>query len=348
MLSTVFGLALVTIASADIIVEPIIYNTSEASLLKLFGSFQEDYSRTYESVEEEAKRYLLFIDNVYKINDHNKHYPNIKYTVDINQFADWTKEEFHKLNNAKVNNHRRHQINFVSKLSALPTSIDWSTVTPSVVTPVKNQGNCGSCWAFGATGSWESRYAIKYGVLNSLSEQELVDCDPANNCILGGNSDDAFFYGMNHGGLSLESDYAYTAKDGTCQQKQYKHYDPLTSIIFVREFNETAMMEALVSGPITVSVNAAWGSYKSGIFDGHCPGDWANLDHDVCIVGYGQDSNGNKYWKVKNSWGKSWGMDGYILICRDCDKNGNKGECGINFTPSYPLIASNNTKIVNI
>ena len=178
--------------------------------------------------------------------------------------------------------------------------------------------------------------------MNSLSEQELIDCVPTNDCLLGGLSDDAFLYGIKNNGDSLESDYPYKGHDGKCTASEHTHYDALSSITLIARNNETAMMEALQSGPITVAVDAVgWGTYRSGVYNAICG---TNLDHNVMVVGYGVESTTNqKYWKVKNSWGSSWGMDGYILICRDCGKNGNQGECGINSTPSYPNIAGNNT-----
>jgi C1A family cysteine protease len=294
-------------------------------------------------------RFEVFSSNIARINEHNEKYPEINYTVGITQFTDWTVEEFAALNNFHANADKTVDELLKtgtylkweplhSSIGDLPTSIDWSTVTPAVVTPVKNQGNCGSCWAFGATGSWESRYALKIGTLNSLSEQELVDCVIGNDCILGGLSDQAFMYGIRTGGLSLEADYTYTAHDGKCKASDYTHYYKLKSDYLIISNNETAMMEGLQSGPITVAVDAqGWNSYRSGVFDAHCG---TNLDHNVIAVGYGMDSSSNqKYWKIKNSWGASWGEKGYIRLCRACGKNGNQGECGVNETPSFPVVA---------
>eukprot|EP01084_Bolivina_argentea_P199901 341934_1 len=329
--SAILVSALILSVSFADITPPEIYDTSDSSLLSLFKSFQSNYSRNY-SPAETAKRYDIFRNNIFKINAHNEKYPDISYTLGITKFTDWSKEEFNSLNNFKSSRKNNHYTDI--SVSALPTSVDWTTVKPSVVTPVKDQGNCGGCWAFGATGSWESRYAIKYGNLSSLSEQELIDCVPANDCILGGDANNAFMYGVKNNGDSLESEYTYKGHDGSCTASKYKHYDALKTHVMIQKHNETAMMAALTAGPITVAADAdGWNLYRSGIYDAPCG---LNLNHNIILVGYGQDDKGNKYWKVKNSWGQRWGMDGYMLLCRDCGK-GVTGECGINDEPSFPV-----------
>ena len=205
--------------------------------------------------------------------------------------------------------------------------------------------SCGSCWAFSATGSTESRYAISTGTLNSLSEQELVDCSTLNAGCNGGNMDTALYYVKQHSGLSLESDYAYTAKDGTCEADDYTHYSPITGISLVEHDNSTALMAAVVDGPVSIGIQAdqfAFQFYSNGVLTGNCGTD---IDHGVLVVGYGvDDESGDKYWKVKNSWGTSWGEDGYIRICRDCDKNDGEGECCILCQPSYPDVNWSNSQ----
>jgi len=207
------------------------------------------------------------------------------------------------------------------------------------VTPVKNQGDCGSCWAFSATGSIECNYAIAHGQLNSLSEQQLVDCSVSEGNLGcdGGEMDSAFKYVMKEGGLCSETEYPYTAKDGKCQSSTCgTKYDPVKSYTDVTKQDEQALEDAAVLGCVSVAIEAdqfAFQYYSSGVLTGTCG---TNLDHGVLVVGYGTES-GQEYWKVKNSWGTSWGEDGYVLICKDCNQNGNQGECGINDDPSYPL-----------
>jgi len=333
-----------------------IYDESRDAMAILFEKYLKDYNKAY-IPELIDLRFNIFDENVKAINKHNKLYlesenKELLYYFDINQFTDWSYDEFRGYNKYDATGFGKektltyvteHPMNDKWNVNALPESIDWSTVNPAVVTPVKNQGNCGSCWAFGATGSWESRWALATGTLNSLSEQELIDCVPTENCELGGFSDAAFSWGIQNGGDALEKDYSYVGRDGSCKKSNYKQYNPLESVFIIQRDNETAMMVGLQSGPITVAVDAAgWSPYKGGIFNGKCG---TNLDHNVIVVGYGQDSSGNKYWKIKNSWGASWGENGYIRICRDCGKNGNEGECGINKSPSYPIVKANATQI---
>lgn len=148
--------------------------------------------------------------------------------------------------------------------------------------------------------------------------------------------DDAFKYVEANGGLCSEAEYPYTAKDGTCKASTCgTKYDAITGYKDVTADSEADLAAAVAEGPVSIAIEAdqsAFQFYSGGVLTGLC-GD--RLDHGVLVVGYGED-NGDKYWKVKNSWGETWGMDGYILICKECDKNGGKGECGILMEPSYP------------
>ena len=149
--------------------------------------------------------------------------------------------------------------------------------------------------------------------------------------------DKTFDYIENTGGLCTESEYPYTARDGECKQTSCgTFYDPIGSYTAVTADSESSLQSAVVEGPVSILIEAdqsAFQFYSSGILTGTCG---TSLDHAVLAVGYGSDS-GQDYWKVKNSWGTSWGMDGYVLICRNCDKNGDKGECGILASPSFPV-----------
>ncbi len=229
--------------------------------------------------------------------------------------------------------------------TALPTSVDWTTTT-GVVTPVKNQGNCGSCWSFSATGALEGIYAQKYPETNTwtgFSEQELVSCNTVtDHGCNGGLMDRAFRYVQNIGGLCSEVDYPYTSGttgvDGTCQTTcTIDTKLKVTSYTDVQTQSDSALMTAIAQQPTSVAIQANQPSfqlYAGGVLTGNC-GD--NLDHGVLAVGYGTYTDGTDYYKVKNSWGVSWGMQGYILIARGTSYNNKNGQCGIlSGPPSYP------------
>eukprot|EP00483_Globobulimina_turgida_P000420 UN00420 len=223
---------------------------------------------------------------------------------------------------------------------AAPTSIDWTHMNGSDYTnPIKDQGSCGSCWAFGTTGSLEPRVAIAKGLSAkvNLAEQELVDCDKHDHGCNGGLPQNAYKYIGEAKGLCLTSSYHYTAKNGACKASSCgTHYDAVKasgSSTHVTTDSAAALETATAAGPVALGVDASnWHNYKSGVFSGTCG---TNLNHAVTSVGYGTTTGGD-YWKVRNSWGPSWGMNGYILVCRNCNKNGAKGECGINHDNCYP------------
>jgi cathepsin L len=314
-----------------------------------FNSWKLSFNREYTSIEEESSKYMTWLENMYKIAAHNSRYKSGQstHTQRMNQFGDMTPAEFKlavhghsgscmKQDGSDKSRSLRHLEHRKKSDSSLPDSVNW--VTAGKVTPVKNQGQCGSCWAFSTTGSLECQYAIQQGTLNELSEQELVDCSGSegNNGCNGGLMDNAFDYVKSNGGLCSETEYPYKGVDGTCNKNCGTKYNANKGHTDVTIDNTVDLETAVAAGCVSVAVEAnqlVWQFYFGGVVESSCG---TALDHGVLVVGYGTDIIGQKYWRVKNSWGSSWGDSGYILLCRDCSKNSGKGQCGILETPSYP------------
>jgi len=306
--------------------------------------FKIEHNKQYAHETEELVRKQIFAENLKKIEMHNfLHSKGLKsYTLGVNKFADLESSEFKKLMNRyavnaiTVNSTSPDRATYLSpniELS-LPDMVDWRP--KGYVTPVKDQGQCGSCWAFSATGSLEGQHFRKTGQLVSLSEQNLVDCShkQGNDGCEGGLMDFAFQYIKDNGGIDTEESYPYQAQDATCRFKKGSIGATDAGFVDVAENDEAKLQEAVATvGPISVAIDAGHDSfqlYKSGVYDE--PACTDNLDHGVLIVGYG-NFNGKDYWLVKNSWGIGWGQQGYIMMTRN---GGN--QCGIASKASYPTV----------
>jgi C1A family cysteine protease len=271
---------------------------------------------------------------------------NLSYTLAHNQFSGMDNIEFRNyLGLSNVRKSSRNRMVLEQLETSIPSSINW--LDKNAVTPVKDQGQCGSCWSFSTTGALEGAYSIKYGNLLSFSEQQLVDCDNLRNdghdhgCN-GGLMDNAFTWIGKNNGLCLESAYPYvsgeTTKSGTCQTVCTKEKNSaITNSIDVSPSSDDSMMSALSKQPVSVAIEAdqrEFQLYESGVFTGTCG---TNLDHGVLLIGYGSLS-GEDYYILKNSWGESWGDKGYILLGRGKEYNNGDGQCGVLLQGSYPVL----------
>jgi len=305
-----------------------------------FSEWAKAHGKSYPSKEELVLRRSIYAANVAKITAHNS--ANKDWKMAVNKFSDLTGAEWKAAYTGgyRAKEKRSKNVNLtLLHETALPASVDWES--KGAVTPVKNQGQCGSCWAFSTTGSTESSYFIKTAKLVSISEQELVDCagKEGNQGCNGGLMDYGFQYIIDNKGICTEASYPYTAKDGTCASKTCtKSGVTVTGFTDVPTDSQTALMTAIVQQPISIAVEAdqaSFQSYSSGVMTAACG---TNLDHGVLAVGYGADA-GKDYYQVKNSWGADWGSKGYIWLARGPTYNGNKGQCGIQMDPSYPATA---------
>jgi len=306
-----------------------------------FHKIAEVVERTmgYPHKAEHDFRFEIFKDNMEEIKRHNAEGHSWK--KGITQFADMTGDEFKAHISCFMDNKPEATETFDAPADYKPqgAGVDW--VAKGAVTDVKNQGSCGSCWAFSTTGSIEGACQISTGTLTSLSEQNLVDCDSVDQGCNGGLMDYAFKFVKKNGGLCSEEDYKYKARGGRCKDSKCdQKYGKLSGFTDVRGSSTSAMESALDSQPVSIAIEADQGSfqlYTSGVLTSSGCG--SRLDHGVLAVGYGTDPSEGDYWKVKNSWGSSWGEDGYIRMCRNCNKNMGKGQCGLLSQPSFPHCA---------
>lgn len=288
-----------------------------------FLDFLQTHRKTY-TADELFYRFGVFQQNLALIEEHNSQ--NLSYTLGVNQFADLTSVEFEKIYLGYIPREAPRNEASEEELGVPAAGeIDW--FAKGAVTPIKDQAQCGSCWAFSTTGSMESAVYLKKGTLLSLSEQQLVDCSGSagNQGCNGGLMDNAFKWIIQNKGLGSEASYPYTARDGTC--KRVDSVATITSYKDVPAKSESGLQAALATQPVSIAVDARkWQLYRTGVFDGCST--LIQLDHGVLAVGV---SESNGYWLVKNSWGTTWGEKGFIRL-----KKG-KNECGLSNAASYPI-----------
>ncbi|KAK8607114.1 hypothetical protein V6N13_052860 [Hibiscus sabdariffa] len=310
----------------------------EASLSERHQQWMAEYGRVYKNDADKEIRFKIFKSNVEFIDSFNAA-GDRSYKLSINEFADQTNDEFRAFRNGYIRSQgltTRKQTPFrYENVTSLPASIDWRQ--KGAVTPIKDQAQCGSCWAFSAIAATEGIHKLTTGQLISLSEQELVDCDKGvDQGCEGGEMEDAFEFIIHNHGIASEATYPYKGDDGTCNKsEEASHAATITGYEVVPANDEQALQKAVANQPVSVSIDAgdsAFQFYSSGIFTGACGTD---LDHGVTAVGYGSE-DGTDYWLIKNSWGTGWGEEGYIRMQRNIKAK--EGLCGIAMDSSYPTV----------
>jgi len=337
-----------------------------------FENYVQYFEKVYTS-EEYGLHENIFNQKLEELIAHNKN-PLRSYDMGINKFTDMTESQLkafrgynHKMSSLfKADPDQPCDTAQLSYPKALPASVDYRSAKPPVLTPVKDQGSCGSCWAFATVETVESALAIATnGTLEILSPQNVVSCTPnPDHCGGTGGCNGAIaelgFTYIKNNGLATEANWPYKAITGTCDESAHQKVATVGGCFKLAENNYTDLMTAVATiGPIAVSVDASrWSSYAKGIYNGCDTEKDYDIDHAVQLVGYGSE-NGQDYWIVRNSWGPNWGEAGYIRLLRHSDGSDQWckqditpgdgsgcdsgppvvtvcGECGIWYDSSYP------------
>uniref|UniRef100_G3PJL8 Cathepsin K n=1 Tax=Gasterosteus aculeatus TaxID=69293 RepID=G3PJL8_GASAC len=294
--------------------------------------------KEYNGLDEEGIRRAIWEKNMLMIEAHNQEAALgiHSYSLGMNHLGDMTSEEVtEKMTGLLVpDSERRFPMDLDDGVSALPKSIDYRK--KGMVTPVKNQGSCGSCWAFSSAGALEGQLAKATGKLVDLSPQNLVDCVTENSGCGGGYMTTAFKYVQDNGGIDSEAAYPYVGEDQPCRYNSSGMAVQCKGFKEIPVGSEQKLAQALSKvGPVSVGIDAGLGTfqfYQRGIYyDSNCNKD--DINHAVLAVGFGVTAKGKKFWIVKNSWGKAWGQKGYVMMAR------NRGNlCGIANLASYPIV----------
>lgn len=309
-----------------------------------FVQWKGTHQKAYSSGQEENYRLTVFLQNYQKIEESNSN-PAHTFKLGLTAFADLTEEEFsakYLTANLQVNSPKENVDEAIVGAPVTPVKEkDWRK--DHVVTPVRNQGICKSYWSFSTMAALESLRAIQGGPLEHLSVQQLIDCDPYSNGCSGGNTDTALGYTMNHG-VEKDADYKYWGEAGRFWKKCT--YEKSKTVFTPKSYKrvgstQNALKNALLINPIVVNIYSkafAFQHYRQGVFndwDG-CTSDYVN--HAALAVGFGEESNGQKFWVIKNSWGTRWGETGYMRMLRYENDNIDEGICLITFKPMYPTM----------
>ena len=312
-----------SLAILSLIIVGAFCSTFQDMLFKdVFQQWKQAHGKIYKSAQEEEYRFKTFLQNYKSILAYNAEQDDV--TLGLNLFADLTSEEFSRRYTGTLPSKGQGEI---KKYEAkdLPASFDWRT--KGAVTPVKNQGSCGSCWTFSTTGALEGLYYINSSKLVSLSEQNLVDCVTEDFGCGGGWPIDAMTYAAQNG-IETETDYPYAGVNQKCAHDASKAIVVNSGYYNVTPNDVDQLKAAIVGQPVSVCIQAnqlVFQFYRGGVIKKLCG---ATIDHAVLAVGY-DNIKGTDAFIVKNSWGGSWGAEGYVYISTDGSANSGKGVCGI-------------------
>jgi len=328
-------LALVALAFA----ERVVHEDELASYT--FEQYVKDFEKVYVNDLDREVHELLFTKRLAEAITHNKD-TRQSWKKGINRFSDMTESESAGYRGYKIraglgaDPNQPCDTTQIKYPQNLPATVDWRNANPPVLTPVKDQGQCGSCWAFATTETIEANLAINTGNLTVLSPQDVVSCTPnPNNCGGSGGCNGAIaelgFNWVKNNGIATNAAWPYTATSGVCTA--HAMTAKITGCNKLKENNYTDLLNAVATiGPIAVSVDAStWSPYSGGIYSGCDKEKTMDIDHAVQLVGYGAE-NGTPYWIVRNSWGPNWGEKGYIRLLRHTD--GSSNWCKTDVTPS--------------